>query len=101
MLVSAQDSYEQGSYWGVASVDTKSGQFDAYMDDLSSLWKKQMEMMQKAASAGAMMDTSMEEWETMTKKLTGSMDKSRDLSMKRGEIRSIMSDILLRELNFR
>ncbi|MFT4767709.1 MAG: hypothetical protein ACI8RN_000838 [Glaciecola sp.] len=43
----------------------------------------------------------MEEWETMTKKLTGSMDKSRDLSMKRGEIRSIMSDILLRELNFR
>ncbi|MFT4872008.1 MAG: hypothetical protein ACJARU_001092 [Congregibacter sp.] len=48
MLVSAQDSYEQGSYWGVASVDTKSGQFDAYMDDLSSLWKKQMEMMQKA-----------------------------------------------------
>ncbi|WP_439105933.1 hypothetical protein [Congregibacter sp.] len=128
MLASAQDSYDAGSFWGVASVDTKDGQFDAYMDNLSSLWQKQMEMMQKAGkvksykifsnvharvgepdlwlfvewtSAGAMMDTTNEEWEAMTEELMGSMEKSRDLSMKRGELRTLMSDILLRELTFK
>ena len=47
------------------------------------------------------MDTTMEEWNAMSKELTGSVDESRNLSIARGELRTIMSDVLLRELSFR
>ena len=60
-----------------------------------------MWMMVEWSSAGAMMDTPYEEWAAMTEELVGSMDESRDLSIKRGELRTIMGNTLLREFAFR
>ncbi len=127
-LAQSQEHYESGSFWAVTSVETKPGMFDAYMEDLDGLWRRQMDMMKEAGkiknymmfsnvharqgepdlwlfvewtSAGAMMDTTWEEWEAMTEKLVGSMDKSRQLSIKRGDLRTLMSDVLLREVKFR
>lgn len=126
--VFAQEDYEMGSYWTVTGVETKPGKFEAYVGDLKSLWRKEMEMLMAAgkiksyklftnvhgrqgeptmwmmvewSSAGAMMDTPYEEWAAMTEELVGSMDESRDLSIKRGELRTIMGDTLLREFAFR
>ncbi len=127
-LAQAQEHYESGSFWAVTSVDTKPGMFDAYMENLDGLWRRQMEMMKEAGkvknymmfanvharegepdlwlmvewtSAGAMMDTPWEEWEAMTNELVGSAEKSQKLDIKRGEIRTLMSDVLLREVSFR
>ncbi len=42
-LLHAQEHYEPGSYWEVTAVDTKPAMFDAYIEDLDGLWRKQMD----------------------------------------------------------
>lgn len=127
-VASAQEDYEMGSYWSITGVDTKPGQFEAYVGDLKGLWAKQMDamiemgkvksykllanvharhdepdmwLMVEWVSAGAMMDTPYEEWQALTKKFVGSEEKSRDLNIKRGDLRTILSESLVREFTFR
>ena len=125
MAVAAQDDYSDGSYWTVTSVDTKPGKFDDYMSDLNNVWRKSMDMliadgkvvsykifgnanarheepdlwlMVEWKSGAAYMDTPREYWDASAKKLFGSLDKGTQANIKRGELRTIMSSTLLREL---
>ncbi len=128
MAVAAQDDYSDGSYWTVTSVDTKPGKFDDYMSDLNNVWRKSMDMlvadgkvvsykifgnvnarheepdlwlMVEWKSGAAYMDTPREYWDANAKKLFGSLDKGTQANIKRGELRTIMGETLLRELAFK
>lgn len=123
----AQEDYTWGSYWSVTSVDTKPGHFDDYIADLKKNWRRSLEQQKKDGhvlsyrmfsnvdsrvgepdlwlfvehkSAGSAYDLPFDYWEKMAKDLWGSMDKGNDANVKRGELRTIMSNILLRELDF-
>ncbi|UCF68115.1 MAG: hypothetical protein JSV80_02110 [Acidobacteriota bacterium] len=126
MTLAAED-YEMGSYWTVTSVDTKPGHFDDYMADLKRVWRKSLEMLKtdgkvksyrmfsnvnarvdepnlwllvEWTSAAAMMDAPQKYWDEHTKKLFGSDDAGDQANIKRGELRTIMSNVLLREMSF-
>ena len=47
------------------------------------------------------MDTPREYWDANAKKLFGSLDKGTQANIKRGELRTIMSSSLLREMAFK
>jgi hypothetical protein len=128
LAAAAQDDYDDGSYWTVTSVDTHPGMFDDYMSDLNNVWRKSMEMlmndgkvvsykvfgnvnarheepdlwlMVEWSSGAAYMDTPREYWDANAKKLFGSMDKGTEANIKRGELRTIMGETLLREMSFK
>lgn len=123
----AQDDYDLGSYWTVTSVDTKDGHFDDYMADLKRVWRKSLEMMKadgkiksytmfanvngrheepdlwllvEWTSGAEMLDTPQEYWDAQTQKLFGSEDASQSANIKRGDLREILSNSLLREMSF-
>lgn len=123
----AQDGYEFGSYWSVTSVDTKDGHFDDYIQDLKANWSRALEMQKKDGhvlsytmyanvdkrvgepdlwlfvehkTAGSAYDLPFDYWEKQAEKLWGSMDKGDKANVDRGELRTIMSSILLREMSF-
>lgn len=124
---SAQDAYDMGSYWTVTSVDTKPGHFDDYMDDLKRNWRKSMDMMKadgkikgytmfanvngrheepdlwllvEWTSGAAFLDTPPEYFDDLTAKLFGSEDAGQAANIKRGDLRTLMSNTLLREMSF-
>lgn len=124
----AQDDYDSGSYWTVTGVDTKPGHFDDYMTDLNNIWQKSLDMMKADGkvlsyrvfgnvngrdgepdlwlfvewkSAADMLDTPKEYFDANAAKLFGSIDKSTDANIKRGDLRTIGSNTLLRELSFK
>ena len=128
MAATAQDDYSDGTYWTVTSVDTHTGMFDDYISDLNNVWRKSMEMlmadgkvvsykmftnvnarheepdlwlMVEWASGAAYMDTPREYWDANAKKLFGSMEKGTEANIKRSELRTILSETLLRELAFK
>ena len=123
----AQEDYSWGSYWTVTSVETKPGHFDDYISDLKENWRKSLEIQKKEGhvlsyrmfsnvdqregepnlwlfvehkSAGSAYDLPTDYWEKHAKKLWGSKDKGDDAYVKRGELRTIKSSILLREFDF-
>lgn len=123
----AQDGYEFGSFWSVTSVDTKDGHFDDYIKDLKKNWRRALDMQKKEGhvlsytmyanvdkrqgepdlwlfvehkSAGSAYDLPFDYWEKQAEKLWGSMEKGQEAGVDRGEIRTIMSSVLLRELTF-
>jgi hypothetical protein len=124
----AQPPYNEGSYWAVTSVSTKPGRFDDYIEDLNSLWRRQMEKLKEDgkvksytmlsnvharqgepdlwllvewSSAGAMMDNPMEYWEKMGDSLDIDYDEIGKRAIKREDLRTIMSTSLVRELSFK
>jgi hypothetical protein len=124
----SQDDYDSGSYWTVTGVDTKPGHFDDYMTDLNNIWQKSLDMMKADGkvlsyrvfgnvngrdgepdlwlfvewkSAADMLDTPKEYFDANAAKLFGSIDKSTDANIKRGDLRTIGSNTLLRELSFK
>ncbi len=125
--VFAQDGYEFGSYWTVTSVDTKDGHFDDYIKDLKENWRRSLEMQKKDGhvlsytmyvnvdqrqgepdlwlfvehkSAGSAYDLPFDYWEKQAEELWGSMEKGQEANVDRGELRTIMSSVLLREISF-
>ncbi len=123
----AQDDYDMGTYWTVTAVDTKPGHFDDYLTDLKAGWRKSLDIQVKEGkvvsyqmfanvnprdgepnlwllvewkSGAAMLDTPKEYWDAHTKKLWGSQKKGEDAGMKRGELRTLMGDTLMREITF-
>lgn len=127
-LLQAQENYDPGTYWQVTSVETKPGMFDAYIENLDGLWRKQMDMLMadgkvvsyrmfanvdtrhgepnlfllvEWTSAADMLDTPMEYWNELTEKLTGSIESSRERAIAREDIRTILSQMTLRELSFK
>ncbi|MBE9540253.1 MAG: hypothetical protein IMF06_14315 [Proteobacteria bacterium] len=123
----AQDDYDFGTYWTVTAVDTKPGHFDGYLTDLKAGWRKSLDIQIKDGkvvsyqmfanvnprdgepnlwllvewkSGAAMLDTPKEYWDAHTKKLWGSQKKGEEEGMKRGELRTLMGDTLMREISF-
>lgn len=128
LMAQAQESYEPGTYWQITGVETMPTKFDAYIEDISGLWRSQMEKMKADGkivsyklmgnihpregepdlwllvewkSAGDMLDTPFEYWESLTDDIVGSREKSEELAVERGELRKIMSDMLVREFTFK
>ena len=124
----ADRDYENGSYWTVQSVDTKPGKFDAYVSDLNQYWRKSMDEMVKEGkilsyqifsnvlprdgepdlwllvqwkNGAEMLDTPDEYWDAQTKKLFGSIDQGTQATVERGDLRTIMSNVLMREVSFK
>ena len=126
----AQDhsrGWEQGHVVQVTEVHTKDGMFNAYINDLSKVWRKFLEA-QKAdgdvISYGmysnvnqregepdlyltvtyknwAAFDRGVEYFENLGAKILGSNEEMREANVDRGELRTIGSTYVLRELSFK
>jgi hypothetical protein len=121
------DPHQFGNYISVTSVDTKPGHFIDYLADLKEFYRVSLDqqvadgkvvsytmyanvnprkdepdmwLMVEWTSGAAMLDTPAEYFENMTAKLFGSLDKGTAASIDRGELRTILSTTLLREMSF-
>jgi hypothetical protein len=127
---SAQDNtrgWEQGSVWSVNYVRTKPGQFNAYINDLSNVYRAFLEA-QKAdgdvlsyrmlsvtsprdGEANlilliefkdfATFDRTPEYFDEMTTKIMGSLEESRTANIDRGALRDLLGGLTARELHFK
>lgn len=128
LAATAAEDYELGTYWTVTGVDTKPGHFQDYISDLNNVWRKSLEMLKadgkvvsytmfsnvngrenepdlwllvEWSSAAAMLDTPQEYFEAQNKELFGSLEKGQKANIKRGDIRTIMSNVLMQEVSFK
>lgn len=124
----AAEDYELGTYWTVTGVDTKPGHYQDYISDLNNIWRKSLEMLKSDgkvvsyrmfsnvngrenepdlwlmvewSSAAAMLDTPQEYFEAQNEELFGSLEKGQKANIKRGDIRTIMSNVLMQEVSFK
>jgi hypothetical protein len=126
----AQDhsrGWEQGYVVQVTEVHTKDGMFNAYINDLSNVWRKFMEAQKEEGhviSYGmysnvnpregepdlfltvtfknwAAFDRGVEYFEKLGTQILGSTDEMREANIDRGELRTIGSTYNLRELKFK
>lgn len=121
------DPHEWGTYWTVTGVDTKPGRFNDYLADLKANYRRSLDMqvadgkvksytmfanvhardgepdlwlLVEWNSGADMLDTPVEYFEGLTAKIFGSMDKGQTANIDRGQLRTIMSTSLLREMSF-
>jgi hypothetical protein len=121
------DPYAWGTYWTVTSVDTKPAKFDDYLDDLKANYRRSLDMqiadgkvksytmyanvhprdgepdlwlLVEWNSGADMLDTPTEYFEGLTAKIFGSLDQGEAANIDRGELRTIMSTTLLRQMSF-
>ncbi len=120
-------NYTQGSVWTVGYIETKPGQFNAYMNNLEGEWLRYIKaqkddgdvlsyrvMAVMAPRDGepnlmlmvewknmSVFDRSEEYWEKLTKRLTGSMEKLVESSVDREALRTLRGELIARELVFK
>ncbi len=126
----AQDNtrgWEQGYVVQVTEVHTKDGMFNAYINDLSNVWRKFLDaQMEDGDVIGygmysnvnsregepdlfltvtfknwAAFDRGVEYFEKLGSQILGSTDEMREANVDRGELRTIGSTYTLRELKFK
>ena len=126
----AQDNtrgWEQGYVVQVTEVHTKDGMFNAYINDLSNVWRKFLEAQKEDGFVirygmysnvnpregepdlyltvtyknWAAFDNGVEYFEKLGSEIMGSMDEMREANIDRGELRVIGSTYTLRELTFK
>jgi hypothetical protein len=126
----AQDharGWDQGYIVQVTEVHTKDGMFNAYINDLSNVWRKFMEAQKEEGAVirygmysnvnpregepdlyltvtyanWAAFDRGVEYFEELGSRVLGSPDEMREASVDRGELRTIGSTYTLRELTFK
>ena len=116
--------YENGPVWDFTEIKTKDGHFDDYVKWLSTEWRAQEEALKKAGyivdykvyavadprgddpdiilateyKNMAAMDTPVAEMYAFQAKHMGSVDQANQQQAARGSIRTIMGDVLTREL---
>ncbi len=116
-------AYDKGPVWDFGQIQTKDGHFDDYMKWVSTTWKSQQEALKKAGliidykvylvadprhgepdiilateyKNMAVFDRSTGEEFTQAKQMFGSIAKSNQEQADRGSIRTVLSDILVRE----
>jgi hypothetical protein len=128
LAASAQDNFKGGSFWAISSIATKPTRFDDYVGDISGLWRSQMEALKKDgkvlsymmlsnvhprdgepdlwlmvewASAAAMLDTPWEYYEDLMEEMGEDEDDVEEAARDREELRTLMSDVLAREITFK
>jgi hypothetical protein len=115
--------YENGPVWDMAEIQTKDGRFDDYMKWVSTEWKAQQEALKKAGvivgykvylipntrqgepdvilatewANMAAFDRSVADQYAIGKRLFGSVAKANQAQVDRGALRTVQSDILMRE----
>ena len=119
--------YERGSVWFITYVETKPGHFDDYLTDISMVWKKYLDenikngkiLSYKVLSVAfprdnepnlilmverpnwAVSDTPAEYWDSVAKKVQGSLDKAKQANINREELRTIRGGMSANELIFK
>jgi len=128
--VLAQDhtrGWESGYVVQVTEVHTKDGMFNAYINDLSNVWRKFLDAQKEDGSViqygmysnvnaregepdlfltvtyanWAAFDLGVEYFEELGSKILGSTDEMREANVDRGELRVIGSTYTLQELKFK
>lgn len=126
----AQDhtrNWDDGNIVAVTEVHIKPGMFNAYVNDLNNVWRRFLEEQKKDGSVvsygmfantsprhgepdlyltvtyanWAAFDRGEEYFEAIREKVIGSADDMRNAGLKRGELRELGSEYLLREIKFR
>ena len=126
----AQDhsrGWDQGHVVQVTEVHTKDGMFNAYINDLSNVWRKFLEAQMEEGDVirfgmysnanpregepdlyltvtyknWAAFDRGVEYFEELGSKIMGSMDDMREANLDRGELRTIGSTYTLQEITFK
>jgi len=119
-------NWDNGSVWSVSPVETKPGKFNAYINDLSRVWRAYLEDSKKdgdvlsykmlnlvSARDGepnllllveyknmAIFDRSMDYFDKQAMKIQGTLDKSIEANINRGALRDLRGSILTREIHF-
>ncbi len=125
----AQDharNWESGHVVQVTHVQIKPGMFNAYINDLNSLWRRSMEIQKEDGHVvdysiysnpnvrdgephliltvtyenWAAFDLGVDYFEEVSKKLVGSMDEMREAAIDREALRTISSSFVLQEVKF-
>ena len=121
-------AYTLGTVWSVGYVETKPGKFDAYIEDLSNVWKAYLDQQIKDGTVvsykvltvvsprdgepnllllvespnWASFDLqNLEYFDELAVKLQGSIKKSQKASIDRGALRDLRGGVLAQELNFK
>ena len=126
----AQDhsrGWEEGYIVQVTEVHTKDGMFNAYINDLSNVWRKFMDAQKESGDVirygiysnvntregepdlyltvtyknWAAFDRGVEYFENLSSEIMGSLEDMREANIDRGELRTIGSSYTLRELTFK
>ena len=126
----AQDNtrgWEQGYVVQVTEVHTKDGMFNAYINDLSNVWRKFLDAQKEDGDVirygmysnvnpregepdlyltvtfknWAAFDRGVEYFEKLGSQILGSTDEMREANIDRGELRTIGSTYVLQELTFK
>ena len=120
-------NWDNGSVWTVSPVETKPGKFNAYINDLSRVWRAYLEDSKKtdgdvlsykmlslvSARDGepnllllvefknmAVFDRSMDYFDKQAIKIQGTLDKSIEANIDREALRNLRGSTLAREIHF-
>lgn len=119
--------WEEGTVWSVDFIETKPAMFNAYIKDLSQVWRAFLEEQKQTGDVVsykmlsvvsprdgepnllllvefknmAVLDRSEEYFEEMTAKIMGSLDNLQQANIERGEIRNLRGGLLTREIHFK
>jgi hypothetical protein len=128
-LVRAQSDapYTEGPVWNITMVKTKYGMTDDYLKAIARTFRGSMEEAKKeglivdykillgnasspqdydillmtASKNMASLDNAREKFDPIARKLEGSPDQQRDAAVKRGDLREIIGDKLMREITLK
>ena len=124
---SVERVWDQGSVWQITYVETKPNMFNAYIKDLSRVWRRFLEkqkedgdilsykmltvqnprdgepdlMLLVESKNMAVFDRSIEHFEERAAEIMGSLDDLQQANVERGELRIIRSSVLTREIHFK
>jgi hypothetical protein len=119
--------WEQGTAWQITYVETKPAMFNAYIKDLSQVWKKFLDKQKESGDVisykmlsvqntrdgepdlilmvewknMAVFDRGVEYFEEMSKEIMGSLDDMQTANIERGELRTLRGSVLTREIHFK
>jgi hypothetical protein len=119
--------WDQGTVWSITYVETKPSMFNAYIKDLSQVWKKFLDKQKESGDVVsykmlsvqnardgepdlilmvesknmAVFDRGAEYFEELSKEIMGSLDDMQAANIERGELRTLRGSVLTREIHFK
>ena len=119
--------WDQGTVWSITYVETKPNMFNAYIKNLSQVWRRFLEEQKKTGEVisykmltvqntrdgepdlilmvesknMAVFDRGVEYFEEMSKKIMGSLEDMQSDNIDRETLRTIRSNVLTREIHFK
>lgn len=119
--------FDQGSIWSVSYIETKPGQFNAYIKDLSNVWRRYLDAQKKDGHVlsyrmlsvdsprdgepdlmllieykdWASYGTGVEYFEKLAQQLQGSVEASQRASVNREALRTLRGSVTAQEIKFK